>query len=62
MLRDSIKKAVTLIILFILPIMLTSCTNTGMRFFDTIYDTFCCFSPAMILPAVFVFLYTSRRS
>ncbi len=43
------KKAITVILIFIFSTILASCTNTGLSFLDDVYDTICCFSPAMIL-------------
>lgn len=43
------KKAVTVFFVFFFSTILASCSNTGLSFLDDVYDTFCCFSPAMVL-------------
>jgi len=58
------KHWITALLGFILlwtSFLLMGCSNTGLGFLDDVYDTLCCFSPAVILPAGCLVIYAAKR-
>jgi len=60
--HKKLKKVILLGTIFLgISYLLMGCSNTGLGFLDDVYDTLCCFSPAVFLPAGCVLLFASKK-